>query len=72
MGLDATHSAPAKLYNQSARVAALAHAPQRRALLVPRTSSELSTNALGGGVATQDVDLFHCEAGVLHPRAKPR
>jgi len=71
MGLDATHSAPAKLYNQSARVAALAHAPQRRALLVPRTSSELSTNALGGGVATQDVDLFHCEAGYYTPEQNP-
>ena len=71
MGLDVLTPAPDELYRLPARVATLAPAADRQALLVPFSAEELTTNLLGGAVAADGVTSHFCPKGFYTPAMLP-
>jgi dienelactone hydrolase len=71
MGLDVTAPAPDKLHGLPARVAFLAPAAGRRAVMVPTNAEELTTNRLGGAVTADKVTTHFCPKGFYTPFTLP-
>lgn len=71
LGMDVREAAPDALYGFPARVAVLAPTAERRALLIPATAEELTTNLPGGAVTEAAVVTHFCPAGYYTPTMLP-
>jgi hypothetical protein len=63
LGLDSSAPAPAEVLGLPARVAYLPPAADRTVLMAPASATELATNALGGTVTAESLDLLFCPKG---------
>jgi len=63
LGVAVAEPAPDAVFGLPARVAYLAPADDREALLVPASAAELTTNLLGGSVTAEGADVTFCPKG---------